>query len=58
MLHRANGEKYKGMWKDDDRTGEGTFVWSNGDVYEGEWKDSSQHGQGKLVWYARILNTR
>lgn len=58
----ANGEKYTGEWKDDERTGQGSFTWSNGDVYEGmfalsleliilgEWKDSSQHGPGKLIW--------
>ncbi len=37
---------YEGDWKDDVRTGKGTFKWANGNVYEGDWKDDVKTGNG------------
>jgi hypothetical protein len=47
----SSGSKYVGEWKDDKRTGQGTFTfgpeseWA-GDKYVGEWKDNKLNGQG------------
>jgi len=47
----SSGSKYVGEWKDDERTGQGTFTfgpeseWA-GDKYVGEWKDNKLNGQG------------
>ncbi|MDC1341775.1 hypothetical protein N8222_08240, partial [Oceanospirillaceae bacterium] len=51
----ANGSKYVGEWKDDTRTGQGTFTYSpNGEwaghKYVGEWKDDKRTGQGTYTW--------
>lgn len=41
---------YTGEWKDDKKTGKGTFRWSNGMVYEGDWVENKRNGQGKFTW--------
>ena len=30
-----NGDKYQGLWKNDERDGQGLFTWSNGNTYDG-----------------------
>jgi hypothetical protein len=30
------------IWKNEKRTGQGTFTWANGDKYVGEWKDGEE----------------
>lgn len=35
-----------GRWENDERNGQGTYVYKNGDIYEGEWKDNKRHGSG------------
>ena len=30
----ASGDKYKGDWVEDVKTGQGVYIWSNGDRYE------------------------
>ena len=35
----ADGNKYVGEWKDDNKNGQGTYTWANGEKYVGEWKD-------------------
>ena len=46
-----SGNKYVGEWRDNKRTGQGTFTYSpNGESaghkYVGEWKDDDYNGQG------------
>jgi hypothetical protein len=38
----SNGNKYVGEWKDGERNGQGTFIWSSGNKFVGEWKDNQQ----------------
>jgi|TARA_B100000809_G_scaffold186611_1_gene184789 hypothetical protein len=38
------------IWKNEKRTGQGTFTWANGDKYVGEWKDGKKHGQGTFTY--------
>ena len=47
-----NGDRYEGMWKNNHREGEGTWIWgenssSTGDRYQGQWHDDQKHGHGK-----------
>ena len=42
----ANGDKYVGEWKDNNRYGQGTMTFANGDKYVGEWKYDKKDGQG------------
>ncbi|XP_015766432.1 PREDICTED: radial spoke head 1 homolog [Acropora digitifera] len=37
---------HKRRWENDERNGQGTYVYKNGDIYEGEWKDNKRHGSG------------
>lgn len=39
---------YWGDFKDDQRSGHGTFTWANGNHFEGEWKDNTRNGKGVL----------
>ena len=34
----ANGERYKGQFKEGKKHGYGINTWPSGDVYYGEWK--------------------
>ena len=47
-----NGTEYTGDWKDDKRTGKGTFIWVNRDEkkYIGEVKDGKFHGSGVMFY--------
>ena len=40
---------YIGDWKDDNRHGQGTYVFCNGTTYVGAWKNHKFHGPGKLT---------
>jgi len=35
-----------GMWVDNERSGQGTYIYANGDSYEGEWRKNQKHGDG------------
>ena len=39
----ANGDRYKGHFKDDTLHGQGVFEWAVGARYEGQWKDNFLH---------------
>ena len=45
----ADGGKYVGELKDDNRNGQGTFTYADGGKYVGEWKDGNLDGQGTLT---------
>ena len=36
----ANGDKYVGKWKDDERHGQGTYTSSSGRIQKGIWKNN------------------
>ena len=38
------------IWKNEKRTGQGTYSWSDGRKYLGEWKDGKKHGQGTFTY--------
>ena len=50
MQSFANGDKYVGEFKDDKRTGQGTYTWADGDKYVGEYKDDKRTGQGTYTY--------
>ena len=43
--------KYEGDWKDDKRTGYGTYTWPDGDKYVGEYKDDERCGRGTYIYH-------
>ena len=47
-----NGNRYEGMWKNNRREGEGTWIWgeqssSPGHRYQGQWHLDQKHGYGQ-----------
>jgi len=51
----SNGGKYAGNWKNDQRSGQGTYYFSPDDPdkvdkYVGNWEDHWRSGQGILYW--------
>ena len=45
-VHKKDGVKFVGEWKDNKKCGQGTNTWPNGDKYVGQFKDNNMHGQG------------
>ena len=41
-----NGEIYVGDFKNDNKTGQGTYTWPSGDVYKGDFVDGTISGKG------------
>ena len=50
MIFYANGDKYKGGWKNGNYHGQGTMIYADGSKYEGEWKNGNYHGQGTVTY--------
>ena len=40
-------ETYIGMFKDDNREGDGVYLYSDGTKYEGQWKNNERNGLGR-----------
>lgn len=40
------GDRYEGMWENDQFHGQGTYTWTDGSKYTGEWKNGVQDGYG------------
>ncbi len=46
-----NGQvSYDGEWKEDLKSGTGTFLWKSGDKYVGEYQDGLTNGKGTYYW--------
>lgn len=49
----ASGDKYEGLWKDDEYSGWGRYTWSDGGYYQGEYQifdgTSYMHGKGIMI---------
>ena len=43
----ANGDKYYGTWKDNEKHGVGIYLMKNGTLYSGEWKNGKANGNGR-----------
>jgi hypothetical protein len=41
-----NRTSYDGEWKEDERSGNGTFIWKTGEIYVGEFLNGLFHGHG------------
>lgn len=46
LLTDPEGNKYDGMWADDEFHGQGSYFWADGSKYTGEWKNGIQDGYG------------
>eukprot|EP00984_Skeletonema_dohrnii_P002245 scaffold786_cov91-Skeletonema_dohrnii-CCMP3373.AAC.3 len=46
ILRMANGDVYKGQFKDGMLHGEGKYTWAEGGEYDGEWSNNKEHGKG------------
>ncbi|MDC1042453.1 hypothetical protein OAQ78_07450, partial [Amylibacter sp.] len=46
----ADGEKYVGEWKDDEKNGQGTFTFADERKYVGKWKNNEFNGQGTYTY--------
>jgi len=46
----ANGDRYKGQWKDGKPDGVGTMSYALGGAYEGEWKNGRREGKGVMTF--------
>lgn len=46
----ANGDIYKGDFKNGERHGIGSITYANGDTYEGGWVNDKKNGQGTYNW--------
>jgi hypothetical protein len=46
---KKTGSKYEGEWKDDNKGGQGVYIWADGKRYEGEFKGGDMSGRG-VVW--------
>jgi hypothetical protein len=44
----ANGNTYKGNWRDNSKEGYGTYIWKNGEEYRGSYKNDLRNGYGKM----------
>jgi hypothetical protein len=45
----ADGKKYEGEWRDDERHGQGTMTWADGTKYSGGFRDDKFHGFGTVT---------
>jgi len=62
-----NGDSYKGMFKDGQRSGMGRMEYSRLEcmdnaqadegVYEGMWRLNKRHGEGKMTWWDGCMFT-
>ncbi len=43
------GGVFEGMFRDDERNGEGLFTWPDQDQYQGVWRDGSRFGKGFFI---------
>ena len=39
--------KYQGVFKDNEYSGKGIYIWENGEYYKGNFKNSMAHGEGE-----------
>ena len=46
----ANGDRYKGQWKDSKMHGYGKYEFENGDRYNGDFHDNKRDGSGVYIW--------
>ena len=45
-----NGDKYVGEFRDDKRSGQGTYTFADGEKYVGEFRDGTRSGQGTYTF--------
>lgn len=48
-------ENYDGYWKDDQKDGDGTLIFSDNTQYIGKFKNNKFNGKGKMTWKNGIL---
>ncbi|CAI9725949.1 ankyrin repeat and MYND domain-containing protein 1-like [Octopus vulgaris] len=49
-IHYKSGGVYKGMVKNNHRSGKGIFTWTDGSWYDGEYLDNQRSGYGKQLF--------
>lgn len=46
-VYFVNGDQYTGEWKDNKKSGKGTYTWKKkGAIYDGDWLDDVRNGYG------------
>ena len=53
VCNYADGSKYEGSWKDDQKCGHGTFIYHNKVKYEGLWKQNMKDSKGNFIKHNR-----
>lgn len=46
----ADGNRYVGEWRNNNRNGMGTFTWADGARYVGQYLNGDRHGFGTMTW--------
>jgi hypothetical protein len=50
ILKYGNGDKFKGIVLNNQKSGEGLYDYANGDLYDGQFRADLKEGNGKLVF--------
>ncbi len=45
-----NGSTYDGVWKNNKKHGQGTFIWPSGNRYTGEFVNDRKEGNGTMMY--------
>jgi len=58
IIYYINGNRYEGMWSNNEKSGKGNFYfkalgtlyYNNGDKYNGQWANGEKNGEGKEIF--------
>lgn len=52
IIRYGNGDKYKGGVQQNQKNGDGQYIYSNMDTYEGQFRGDRKEGMGKMQFVA------
>ena len=50
----AEGDLFRGSWKDGKQNGRGVYVWADGCIYIGDYVDGYRQGKGYVKWHRNV----